>query len=142
MVEAQIVEQKPLAKRAALEYLEKQGQATAKELAIDRDSRAATASELLERCTSQGLVERDEKERPRVYRLTGPGRERLEFFRSQDVLQVLPAKTSNPSSKNRSASNPGSTQEDQAEHESVDVGAIKQEVRFQLNIARGHAGFC
>jgi DNA-binding MarR family transcriptional regulator len=129
-------ETKPLAKRAALEYLEKQGQATAKELAIDRDSRAATASELLERCTAQGLVERDEAQRPREYRLTGPGRERLEFFRSQDAQPVLPAKTSNPSPKNPSASNPGPTREDQSEHESVDVESIKQEVRLQLQNLR------
>lgn len=127
---------KPLAKYAALDYLDKHKQATAKELALDLDSRAATALELLERCTSQHLAERDEKERPRVYRLTGQGRERLEFFRSQDVQQILPAKTSNPSSRNPSASNPGSTQEDQAEHESVDVEAIKQEVRFQLEKLR------
>jgi hypothetical protein len=31
-----------VAKRAALEYLEKQGKATAKELVVDMDSRAAT----------------------------------------------------------------------------------------------------
>src|SRR5207245_9295256 len=96
----EVMDPKPLAKRAALEYLEEHGQATAKELAIDRDSRAATASELLERCSSQGLVERDEKERPRVYRRTGRGRERLELFRSQEAQPVLPAKTSNPSTKN------------------------------------------
>lgn len=130
------VEPKPLAKRAALEYLEDHGQATAKELAIDRDSRAATASELLERCSSQGLIERDEKERPRVYRLTGPGRERLEVFRSQDTQQVLPTKTSNPCSKNPSVSNQGSNREDQAKHETVDVECIKEEFRLQLQSLR------
>lgn len=134
------LELKPLAKRAALEYLEKQGSATAKELAIDRDSRAATASELLERCTSQGLVERNEKERPRIYRLTGPGRERLKFFRSQDAPQVVPARTSNPSSQNPSASNPGSSREDEPEHEAVDVESIKREVDLQFQNLREDLG--
>jgi DNA-binding MarR family transcriptional regulator len=95
-------ETKPLAKRAALEYLEKQGKATAKELVVDMDSRAATASELLKRCTAQGLVERDETQRLREYRLTGPGRERLELFRSQDVRPVVSSETSNPSTENPS----------------------------------------
>jgi DNA-binding MarR family transcriptional regulator len=136
MAVKEAMEPKPLVKRAALEYLEKQGQATAKELAIDRDSRAATASELLERCSSQGLVERDEKERPRVYRLTGPGRDRLEFFRSQDAPQVVPSKPSNPSSKNPSANNPRPGGHDEPEHEAVDVESIKLEVRLQFQNLR------
>jgi DNA-binding MarR family transcriptional regulator len=132
----EIVEIKPLAKRVALEYLEKQGQATAKELAIDRDSRAATASELLERMTAQGLVTRDEKERPRVYRLTGEGRKRLEFFRSQDTPQVLPAKSSIPSSANPSANNPDPSPENKPDSEAVQIESIREEVRLQLQNLR------
>jgi DNA-binding MarR family transcriptional regulator len=140
MAVREAVESKPLAKRAALEYLDEHGEATAKELAIDRDSRAATASELLERCTSQGMVERDEKQRPRVYRLTGPGRERLEFFRSQDAPQVVPSKTSTPSSKNPSASNPGPSGEHQSEDEGVDIESIKREVDLQFQNLREDLG--
>ena len=74
-----------LTKFAALQYMEHQGKPiTAKELAVDLDSRASTASELLERMTSQGLVERDQDERPREYTLTDAGRERLKFFQSRE----------------------------------------------------------
>jgi DNA-binding MarR family transcriptional regulator len=73
-----------LQKGDALEYLDRQAKpVTAKELAIDLDSRASTASELLERMTAQGLVKRDPNQRPREYALTDAGRKRLEFFRSR-----------------------------------------------------------
>src|SRR5260370_16459108 len=84
MVETETIKAKPLTKHTALDYLQRQGKAvTAKELAIDLDSRASTASELLERMTAQGLVERDQRQRPREYVLTDAGRKRLDFFRSR-----------------------------------------------------------
>src|SRR5260370_30547643 len=104
MVETETIKAKPLTKHTALDYLQRQGKAvTAKELAIDMDSRASTASELLERMTAQGLVERDKKERPRVYALTDAGRKRLELFRS--------GAASNPDSASDRESNPGSDDE-------------------------------
>lgn len=60
----------PLDKKSALEYMVKQGTPiSAKELSVDLDSRASTASELLERMAAQGLVTRDANERPRQYSL-------------------------------------------------------------------------
>jgi len=74
-----------LQKRNALEYLEGQaGPVTAKALAIDLDTRASTASELMERMAAQGLVSRITDQRPREYSLTEAGRKRLEYFRSRD----------------------------------------------------------
>lgn len=59
-----------LTKTAAMEYMARRGRpVTAKELAIDLDSRASTASELLERMTAQGLCTRVEAQRPREYTL-------------------------------------------------------------------------
>jgi DNA-binding MarR family transcriptional regulator len=74
-----------LTKKAALEYMtEKSKPITAKELAIDLDSRASTASELLERMTAQGLANRDPKQRPREYVLTEAGRTCLQNFRATE----------------------------------------------------------
>src|ERR1700687_630670 len=122
------VEPKTLRKRAALDYLEKHGKATAKALALDLDSSAATASELLERCTAQGLVERDETQRPREYRLTDRAASGWSFLDRRMRRRSFRRRLANPSSENPSASNPGPSREDQPEHESVDVEAIKQEV--------------
>jgi Mn-dependent DtxR family transcriptional regulator len=63
-----------LRKNDTLEYMfQKKRPITAKELAIDFNSRASTASELLERMTAQGLCTRDAAQRPREYVLTGAG---------------------------------------------------------------------
>ena|ERR1700687_5379212 len=76
-----------LTKAVALEYLSSAVEpVTAKALSIDRDSRASTASELLERMTAQGLCARDPKQRPREYALTDAGRRLLPAFRSGTVL--------------------------------------------------------
>jgi DNA-binding MarR family transcriptional regulator len=73
-----------LTKAVTLEYMANRTKAiTAKELSIDLDSRASTASELLERMTAQGLCMRDPKQRPREYALTPSGRERLAWLRAQ-----------------------------------------------------------
>lgn len=75
-----------LTKTAAMEYMARRGRpVTAKELAIDLDSRASTASELLERMTAQGLCARDEAQRPREYTLSESG---LTAFR--DNLSPVP----------------------------------------------------
>ncbi len=83
MLETIELEARPLTKKTALEYLLAQGKpCTAKEVAIDLDSRASTSSELLERCAAQGLVTRNEKLRPREYSLTAEGRKLAESLRS------------------------------------------------------------
>ena len=75
----------PLTKANAMAYMARRGEpVTAKELSIDLDSRASTASELLERMTAQGLSTRDPKQRPREYTLTDAGRECLAWFRIQN----------------------------------------------------------
>ena len=75
----------PLTKARAMTYMSlRRESVTAKELSIDLDSRASTASELLERMTAQGLCSRDPNQRPREYALTDAGLERLAWFRSQD----------------------------------------------------------
>jgi DNA-binding PadR family transcriptional regulator len=69
-----------LTKRRLLEYLSTQtAPVTAKVVSIDLDSRASTVTEMLERCAAQGLVGREDK-RPREYRITEAGRERLRFW--------------------------------------------------------------
>jgi DNA-binding MarR family transcriptional regulator len=74
-----------LTKKTALEYMTDRGMPiTAKELAIDLDSRASTASELLERITAQGLAQRDPKQRPREYVLTEAGRSCLQSSRATE----------------------------------------------------------
>jgi len=124
MIETETMKAKPLTKQTALDYLQRRGKAvTAKELAIDMDSRASTASELLERMTAQGLVERDQKQRPREYVLTDAGRKRLEFFRS--------GAESNPDSASDPESNPGS-EEEREEAATVNVSELKQEVARQF----------
>ena len=81
-VEAQL-EHIPLSKHRLLEFLERQnGPVTAKVVSIDLDTRASTVTEMLERCTAQGLVEREANQRPRDYRITDMGRRLLESFRS------------------------------------------------------------
>jgi len=75
-----------LTKAVALEYLSSAAMpVTAKALSIDLDSRASTASELLERMTAQGLCARDPKQRPREYALTDAGHRLLSVFRSETV---------------------------------------------------------
>ncbi len=89
----------PLNKRDALAYMVRRAKPiTAKELAIDLDSRASTASELLERMTAQSLCSRDPKQRPREYSLTDTGRERLAFFQSQDGRSLQQSSVSQPNS--------------------------------------------
>lgn len=81
-----------LDKRSALGYLaSKTGPVTAKALAIDLDSRTSTASELLERMTAQGLVERDPNQRPREYRLTEAGRELLQSWPQGTSREAAPS---------------------------------------------------
>jgi hypothetical protein len=83
------IEQVPLSKHRLLEFLEGQTEAvTAKIASIDLDTRASTATEMLERCAAQGLVERDGNERPRQYTITEAGRRCLESFRpSEDTSE-------------------------------------------------------
>lgn len=70
-----------LSKRRLLEYVAAQtAPVRAKVVSIDLDTRASTATEMLERCASQGLVEREADQRPREYRITEAGRERLKFW--------------------------------------------------------------
>lgn len=130
MSETETMEAKPLTKRTALDYLERQGKpVTAKELAIDLDSRTSTASELLERMTAQGLTKRDEKQRPREYVLTDTGRARLAFFRSQDrSLQQAPA-VGPPESP---SGNPGSDEGTPVALDTPDAEDLKQEIRAQF----------
>jgi len=86
-VQAQI-EHVPLSKRQLLEYLERQiVPVTAKAVSIDLDSRASTATEMLERCAAQRLVERDANQRPREYQLTDNGRRSLEIFHTRRGAQ-------------------------------------------------------
>ncbi len=120
-VEAQ-VEHVPLSKRRLLEFLEGQGPVTAKAASIDLDSRASTVTEMLERCAAQGLVERDEKQRPREYVLTDVGRKRLDFFRSGK---------SQPESVPEGESNPGS-EEEREQPGSVNLSELKEEVSRQF----------
>lgn len=72
--------------------------------------------------TAQGLVRRDEKQRPREYVLTDAGRKRLEFFRShQPGSEAEPGRrVSNPTA------NPGPTSESQP------LDALKEEVSLQF----------
>jgi len=120
-VEAQ-VEHVPLSKRRLLEFLEGQGPVTAKAASIDLDSRASTVTEMLERCAAQGLVERDEKQRPREYVLTDVGRKRLDFFRSGK---------SQPASVPDGESNP-SSEEEREQPGSVNLRELKEEVSRQF----------
>ncbi len=133
MAEVAAVGHQALTKRVAVEYLERQGKATAKELGIDSDSRASTASELLERMAAQGLVTRDEKQRPREYVLTEAGRERLAFFRSQDNGE-RPVPPNNPgrAAEGGSASDPNPAAEDSGEPESEEFDAFREEIRSQF----------
>lgn len=125
MPETETLKAKPLTKQTALDSLERRGKpVTAKELAIDLDSRASTASELLERMTGQGLIERDEKQRPREYVLTDTGRKRLEFFHSRQG-------ESRPESAGDRESNPGS-EDQEREHEPVNVDELKEEIARQF----------
>ena len=83
----------PLTKLSAMGYMaDRDRPVTAKELSIDLDSRASTASELLERMTAQGLSTRDPKQRPREYALTDAGRERLAWFRTEDSAACEPSR--------------------------------------------------
>jgi len=123
-VEAQ-VEHVPLSKRRLLEFLEGQkGPVTAKAASIDLDTRASTVTEMLERCAAQGLVERDEKQRPREYVLTDVGRKRLDFFRSSRGK-------SQPESVPAGESNPGS-EADREQAGSVKLRELKDEVARQF----------
>jgi len=126
---------KPLTKHTALDYLERrQGKAaTAKELAIDLDTRASTASELLERMTAQGLVERDQRQRPREYVLTDAGRKRLDFFRSRAESNRDPESAVDPES------NPGS-EEEPGQMEPGNLDELRREVAEQFEGLRKDMG--
>ena len=124
-VEAQ-VENIPLNKRRLLEYLEGQkGPATAKAASIDLDTRASTATEMLERCAGQGLVEREANQRPREYVLTDAGRKRLNFFRSGQGK-------SDPESADPVETNPGSEGE-REQARSVNISELRGEVTRQFD---------
>jgi len=78
-----------LSKRRLLEYLEDQkAPVTAKVVSIDLDTRASTATEMLERCAAQGLVEREANRRPRDYRITEEGRKRLKSWSTADPEEL------------------------------------------------------
>jgi hypothetical protein len=120
------VEHVPLSKRRLLEYLEAQkAPVTAKAASIDLDTRASTATEMLERCAAQGLVQRAENQRPREYGISGAGRTRLEYFRSSQG-------ESNPQSTADPESNPGS-EEEREDAGAADVGELKEEVARQFD---------
>ncbi len=125
-----------LTKQDALEYLTRQaGPVTAKDLGIDLDSRASTASELLERMTAQGLVERDAKQRPRQYSLTDAGRKRLEFFQAQNSRQDARSAAGNPDGENPAARAPVPAAESflplsqKMEALEGEIGALREDVR-------------
>jgi DNA-binding MarR family transcriptional regulator len=72
------IERVPLSKQRLLEFLGAQnGPITAKVASIGLDTRASTATEMLERCAAQGLVERNANQRPREYTITAAGRQAL-----------------------------------------------------------------
>jgi len=81
-IEATAVSNSPKAR--LLNFLAEQSRpVSAKEAAVHLDSRTSSASELLERCTAQGLCTRGENDRPRLYSLAKEGRERLRWFGGQ-----------------------------------------------------------
>ena len=93
-----------LTKAITLEYMVTVAKPiTAKELSIDLDSRASTASELLERMTAQGLCTRETKQRPREYVLTDAGRESLAWCRAQDCARSQRANGGNEACDARSS---------------------------------------
>jgi len=84
-----------MTKQTALEYILGQGKVvTAKVVSIDLDAPISTTTELLERMTHQGLLERDRDQRPREYALTEEGRKRLEFFKTRDAAETPPGEPS------------------------------------------------
>jgi len=89
-------------KKAALEYIVGQGKrVTAKVVSIDLDAPISTTTEMLERLSRQGLLERDHGQRPREYAITEEGRKRLEFFKTRDA-------EAHPAERNRNG-NPGAS---------------------------------
>jgi len=115
-----------LQKRDALEYLLRQDKpVTAKELAVDLDSRASTASELVERMASQGLVTRDVNQRPRRYSLTEAGRKRLAFFQSQDGAPAAPPDSRPNPNPNGAAVSP---MKDSGSDLRADLGELRAEL--------------
>src|SRR5262245_50238614 len=73
----------PLSKHRLLEFLaEKRVPITGEVASIARGARALTVTEMLGRCAAQGLVEREENQRPRNYRITDMGRRLVDSFRS------------------------------------------------------------
>jgi len=78
-------------KKTALEYLAGQAhRVTAKVVSIDLDAPISTTTELLERMSFQGLVERDKHDRPKEYLITPAGRERLAFLTARDAAETPP----------------------------------------------------
>jgi DNA-binding MarR family transcriptional regulator len=100
-------------KKTALEYLAGQAKrVTAKVVSIDLDAPISTTTELLERMSFQGLVERDKHDRPKEYLITPAGRERLGFLKSRDAAETHPVEPNPDGNAGASASgaapsNPG-----------------------------------
>jgi len=100
-------------KKTALEYILGQGKrVTAKVVSIDLDAPISTTTELLERMTHQGLLDRDRDQRPREYAITEEGRKRLAFLTARDAAETHPVEPNpdgNPgaSASGAAPSNPG-----------------------------------
>jgi DNA-binding MarR family transcriptional regulator len=125
-------------KRTALEYILSQGKrVTAKVVSIDLDAPISTTTELLERMTHQGLVERDRDQRPREYAITEEGRKRLAFLTARDAAERHPGEPTpngNPgaSASDVAPSNPGPN--GAASGEKLD--ALREDVCSRLDALR------
>ena len=115
MVEATVVSSFSSPKARLLKFLAEQSSSvSAKEAAVHLDSRTSSASELLERCSAQGLCARSENDRPRMYSLTDAGRERLR------LLGVQPARPSSEENNSRG----GGEEDETIEETAGDVGRV------------------
>lgn len=113
-----------LSKRRLLEYLSTQtSPVTAKVVSIDLDTRASTATEMLERCARQGLIEREDK-RPREYKITEAGRERLRFWSSPRGVS------------DESADPEESNPDDEPEKGPMSASRVREEVDRQMDKLR------
>jgi len=125
-------------KKTALEYIVGQGKrVTAKVVSIDLDAPISTTTELLERMSAQGLLERDRDQRPREYAVTEDGRKRLEFFKARAAAETPPAepnRNANPGgpASGVAASNPGP--HGAASGEKLD--ALREEICSRLDAVR------
>jgi len=125
-------------KKTALEYILGQGKrVTAKVVSIDLDAPISTTTELLERMTHQGLVERDRDQRPREYAITEEGRKRLAFLTARDAAETHPGEPNpdgNPGASASAAalSNPGPN--GAASGEKLD--ALREDVCSRLDALR------